>query len=57
VEEAEKLHKWAKRSELFLLEDSNHVFGTKYPWEKADLSEDLASVSQKTIEFLKSNQR
>ena len=57
VEEAEKLHKWAKRSELFLLEDSNHVFGTKHPWEKADLSEDLASVSQKTIEFLKSNQR
>lgn len=57
VEEAENLNNWAKRSELYLLADSDHVFGTKHPWKKDQLSQDLEDVSEKTIQFLNQHQR
>lgn len=53
VEEALQLHKWHPKSELYLLENSNHVFDSKHPWEKDELSPDLEDITQKTIKFLK----
>ncbi len=52
VFEAEKLHQWSKKSELFLLEGSDHVFETKHPWDQESLSSDLEKVTQKTIQFI-----
>ena len=53
VKEAKTLHELNKRSKLFILPESNHVFKTKHPWEKDQLSEDLAEVVSKSISFLK----
>ncbi len=53
VEEAHQLKEWHPRSELFLLENSDHVFNTKHPWPEKVLSQDLKKVTQKTLEFLK----
>ncbi|MAN27012.1 MULTISPECIES: alpha/beta hydrolase family protein [Mesonia] len=52
VSEAQKLHEWNKKSELFLLEGSNHVFETKHPWDEERLSPDLEKVTHKTIQFI-----
>ena len=53
ISEAEKLNSINRRSRLFTIEDSDHVFKTKHPWEETDLSTDLNKVVYKTIEFIK----
>ena len=52
LEEAKQLQEWNKRSELFILPGSDHVFETKHPWEKENLSSDLDKVTEKTIQFI-----
>lgn len=52
VAEAKKLHQWNKKSELFIIKGSNHVFETKHPWEQERLSSDLEKVTNKTIQFI-----
>ncbi|WP_200831886.1 S9 family peptidase [Aquimarina sp. AU474] len=52
VNEAKQLHFWNPNSELFLLEEANHVFGAKHPWDKHHLPKDLAIITLKTIEFV-----
>ena len=32
IKEAELLHKWAKNSELKVIEGADHVFGGREPW-------------------------
>ena len=51
VEEAENLHSWNPKSELYLVEGADHVFGAKHPWEKEVLSSDLAIIVKKSTEF------
>lgn len=51
--EAEALHRWAPESVLEVLPGSDHVFGGKHPWEEDVLPEDLKTVVQKTIDFIK----
>jgi pimeloyl-ACP methyl ester carboxylesterase len=53
VEEAKNLHTWNPKSELYLIENGNHVFGAHHPWKKTELPNDLAEVVQTTIEFIK----
>lgn len=50
---AEKLHSWLENSELVKMENANHTFDTKEPWEEKNLPEDLEKVIEKTIDFLK----
>ncbi|MBU8882861.1 dienelactone hydrolase family protein [Kaistella sp. DKR-2] len=50
--EADLLHKWCKNSELFLMENTNHTFGTKEPWAYDELPEDLAKAIKKSVQFL-----
>ena len=50
--EAENLHKWNAKSELKILKNANHVFGTFHPWTAKKLSEDLEKVTQICIDFL-----
>jgi len=52
VKNAEHLHLLHPNSELFLIENGNHVFGAKEPWIKENLPEDLNIVVKKCIEFI-----
>jgi uncharacterized protein len=53
VKNAEHLHILNPNSELFLIENANHTFGSKEPWEENDLPKDLNRVTEKCIEFIK----
>jgi len=55
VKHAEHLHVLNPNSELFLIENGNHVFGAKEPWEENNLPEDLNKVVEKCIGFIKDN--
>jgi len=50
--EAENLHHWNKDSELFSIENANHVFNSKHPWDEETLPKQLGSVVQKSIDFI-----
>lgn len=49
---AKDLHVWNQRSQLFLMENADHVFGGKQPWEADSLPSDLAVVVKHSIQFL-----
>lgn len=49
---AEKLHQLNENSKLFPVENANHTFGGKHPWNENSLSFDTTIVVAKTIHFL-----
>lgn len=49
---AEHLHILNPNSELYLIEDANHTFGAKEPWEETELPKDLNEVVEKSIKFI-----
>ncbi|MBF8149161.1 dienelactone hydrolase family protein [Winogradskyella sp. F6397] len=53
ISEAKKLHQWNPDSQLKIVEGANHVFNTRHPWEKNELSEELKTVINHSINFLK----
>jgi dipeptidyl aminopeptidase/acylaminoacyl peptidase len=54
VENAYDLQKWAKNTELFLLEGSDHVFEGSHPWEKKELPAAMQKIIEKVLNFVKS---
>ncbi|MCS3868528.1 pimeloyl-ACP methyl ester carboxylesterase [Chryseobacterium ginsenosidimutans] len=52
VKNAEHLHLLNPNSELYLIENANHTFGAKEPWEEDNLPKDLNEVVEKSIEFI-----
>lgn len=50
-ENADNLHQWNSKSELFILPNGGHTFGTKHPWEKEEMPEPLKNLTEKTIAF------
>ncbi|NND50974.1 MAG: alpha/beta hydrolase [Flavobacteriaceae bacterium] len=46
------IHAWNQKSELLLLENANHVFGAKHPWEEEELPSQLSEITQKSIDFI-----
>jgi pimeloyl-ACP methyl ester carboxylesterase len=55
VADAEKLHAANPSSKLTIIQDGDHTFGGKHPWEGNDLPEDSLKVAFATIAFLKHN--
>jgi len=55
VKNAEHLHILNPNSELFLVENADHTFGSKEPWTENSLPEHLNTVTEKCIEFIKKN--
>jgi len=55
IDEAHNLNKWNPNSELVIIEGTDHVFGTKHPWQKTELSEELNVVVHTVISFINSN--
>ncbi|MGD1320065.1 alpha/beta hydrolase family protein [Chryseobacterium sp. 2R14A] len=52
MKNAEHLHILNPNSELYLIENANHTFGAKEPWEENNLPEDLNEVIEKSIKFI-----
>jgi pimeloyl-ACP methyl ester carboxylesterase len=52
VKNAEHLHLLNPNSELYLIENANHTFGAKEPWEEMELPKDLNEVVEKSIKFI-----
>lgn len=50
---AELLHQWNPKAELYLIESGGHTFGAKHPWEQDNMPDQLKSISDKTIRFFK----
>ena len=55
INEAQSLHAWNPKSELIIIDGADHVFGTKHPWGKAELSKELNTVVLSVISFINSN--
>jgi dienelactone hydrolase len=53
VEVTNKTKVWLPSAELFLVKDSDHVFGGTHPWEKDSMPNDARLVMDRTIEFFK----
>lgn len=52
VKNAEHLHLLNPNTELYFVENANHTFGAKEPWEEKELPKDLNEVVKKCIEFI-----
>ena len=50
--EAKLLHQWNPKSELIIIENGDHSFGTIHPWQEEKLPKDLQNVVEKSIAFL-----
>lgn len=50
---AEQLHEWNNKSELFTIENADHTFGGKHPWNESELPDDAKIAVKKCIEFFK----
>lgn len=53
IKEAEAIHSWNLKSKLELIDNGDHVFNAKHPWEDDSLPKELKSVIESTIHFLK----
>ncbi len=51
IESAHLIHEWHKEAELYTLK-TNHVFDTKQPWLRENLSPALSQITEKCISFL-----
>ena len=51
--EAFLLHEWCKASELKMIPDANHSFGSSEPWDEDFLPEHLEAAVAEIIEYLK----
>ncbi len=52
LDKAETLKNWCPHSELFIIEDADHVFGGKHPWEESGLPEHSKQMVEKSIDFI-----
>jgi len=52
VDHAERLSEWGSQSDLFLLGQGGHTFGTSEPWTKAFLPDAMKALTQTTLHFL-----
>jgi len=52
ISEANALHRWQPNSQLTIVENADHVFNTKHPWETNELTDELKSVVDRTVAFI-----
>ncbi|EAQ42778.1 S9 family peptidase [Polaribacter sp. MED152] len=52
IKEAHQIHSWKPNSDLKIINNANHVFNVSHPWQKEELSKELAEVTQLSIDFL-----
>lgn len=49
---SENLHHWTKDSQFKIIENANHTFGAKEPWEETSLPKELNTALEYCIDFL-----
>ncbi|MDY7394782.1 prolyl oligopeptidase family serine peptidase [Aureibaculum sp. 2210JD6-5] len=54
LNEAKNLHSWCKTSQLHVVENANHTFGGKHPWEENKLPHHLFEIVERSNVFVKS---
>jgi len=52
ISEAEDLKRWNPKSKFKVIENADHVFNTKHPWGKNELSDELNEVVEEVINFI-----
>ena len=52
-EDAKDLHDWNPNSKLHFIENADHVFGARHPWEESTLPKHLEEIVKTTIDFIK----
>lgn len=52
INEAKHLSQWNPNAELQIIENANHTFGSKHPWEEDKLPQDLQTIVNRTIQFI-----
>ena len=57
IGEAGNLFEWSPAPKLLLVENADHVFGTKHPWDDEELPKEFNHVINKSIDFLKTDSR
>ena len=55
IAEAEKMKEWNLLAQLVEIENANHTFGGKHPWESKELPEETIKALQPTIAFFREN--
>ncbi|APG60741.1 alpha/beta hydrolase family protein [Christiangramia salexigens] len=55
IGDAGNLFEWSPAPKLLLVENADHVFGTKHPWEEEELPKEFNHVINKSIDFLKTD--
>ncbi len=55
IAEAEKLNSWNLLAQLVEIENGNHTFGGKHPWDSKELPSDTIKALQETIAFFREN--
>ncbi len=53
IKEAQAIHSWNGDSNLQIIKNGDHVFGSQHPWNQSEMPEDLKKVVALTIDFLK----
>ncbi len=51
VASATEMQHWNKAAELLIIENGNHNFGGKHPWDSEELPKDLERVVEDTVKF------
>ncbi|GAA4310698.1 alpha/beta fold hydrolase [Pontixanthobacter gangjinensis] len=57
IGEAGNLFEWSPAPKLLLVENADHVFGTKHPWEEEELPKVFRHVIDKSIDFMKTESK
>lgn len=52
MDHSKKLQEWIGNSELKIIENANHTFGAKEPWEETSLPKELNTALEYCIDFL-----
>ncbi len=55
VSEAKDLHRWNPKSKLIILDEADHVFGSKHPWKIKKWPSSLHKIVKFSINFIKDN--
>lgn len=53
LKEAKAIHSWNTESKLKIIDEADHVFNATHPWNESSLPEQLKTMVEKTIDFLK----
>ncbi|MDT0691310.1 alpha/beta fold hydrolase [Salegentibacter sp. F188] len=55
IADAGNLFEWSPTSKLLLVENADHVFGMKHPWDEEDFSKNFKYVLDNTLEFMETD--